>query len=206
MLVFIDDSGDPGFNFERGSSVYFALAAVIFDDNKEAETVSTAINDLRNKLHWKREKEFKFNKSNLGIRKTFLTTATKYNFRIRILLVDKRKIRSPELRSNKISFYNFMIKELLTHSNGTINNANIYLDGHEDKSYKKAARTYFRKQLNSNSKIAKKLEFVDSKKNNLIQIADMVVSSITRSKSDKDDAMVYIQIFKKRIEDLWNFR
>lgn len=206
MLVFIDDSGDPGFNFERGSSVYFALAAVIFDDNKEAETVSAAINDLRNKLNWKCEKEFKFNKSNLGIRKTFLTTVTKYNFRIRILLVDKRKIRSPELRSNKNSFYNFMIKELLTHSNGTINNANIYLDGHEDKSYKKAARTYFRKQLNSNSKIAKKLEFVDSKKNNLIQIADMIASSITRSKSDKNDAIVYIQIFKKRIEDLWNFR
>ena len=206
MLVFIDDSGDPGFNFERGSSVYFALAAVIFDDNKEAETVSAAINDLRNKLNWKCEKEFKFNKSNLGIRKTFLTTVTKYNFRIRILLVDKRKIRSPELRSNKNSFYNFMIKELLTHSNGTINNANIYLDGHEDKSYKKAARTYFRKQLNSNSKIAKKLEFVDSKKNNLIQIADMVASSITRSKSDKNDAIVYIQIFKNRIEDLWNFR
>lgn len=53
------------------------------------------------------------------------------------MLVDKRIIHSPELKSNKDSFYNFMIKELLTHSNGTIVNANIYLDGHEDRSYKK---------------------------------------------------------------------
>lgn len=206
MLVFIDDSGDPGFNFDKGSSIYFALAAVIFDSNESAEETSAAINNLRESLHWNSNREFKFNKSNSHIRQLFLQTIASHDFRIRAILVDKRIIHSPELKSDKNSFYNFMIKELLTHSNGTIINANIYLDGHEDKIYKRAARTYFRKQLSSQNGLVKKLEFVDSKKNNLIQAADMIVSSIARSKSDKNDAMVYKNIFSSHIEDLWNFR
>ena len=137
MLVFIDDSGDPGFNFSKGSSIYFALAAVIFDCNKSAEETSAAINNLRSSLHWNNDREFKFNKSNIHIRHLFLQTLARNDFRIRAMLVDKRSIHSPELKSNKDSFYNFMIKELLTHSNGTIVNANINLDGHEDRSYKK---------------------------------------------------------------------
>lgn len=36
MLVFIDDSGDPGFKIEKGSSSVFVIALVIFDDDLEA--------------------------------------------------------------------------------------------------------------------------------------------------------------------------
>ena len=92
MLVFIDDSGDPGFNFSKGSSIYFALAAVIFDCNKSAEETSTAINNLRSSLHWNNDREFKFNKSNIHIRRLFLQTLAHNDFRIRAMLVDKRII------------------------------------------------------------------------------------------------------------------
>ena len=37
MLVFIDDSGDPGFKLQKGSSPVFIIACVIFDDELEAE-------------------------------------------------------------------------------------------------------------------------------------------------------------------------
>ncbi len=37
MLVFIDDSGDAGFKLGKGSSEFFVISAVIFDDNLEAE-------------------------------------------------------------------------------------------------------------------------------------------------------------------------
>ncbi|MGK2896811.1 MAG: hypothetical protein ACSLEY_04420 [Candidatus Saccharimonadales bacterium] len=58
-------------------------------------------------------------------------------------MADKAAIRSHELRTNKHKFYNYMIKEVLSKSNGTIANASIRLDGHEDRAYKKAATTYF---------------------------------------------------------------
>ena len=37
MIIFIDDSGDPGFKVEKGSSVVFVIALVIFDDPLDAE-------------------------------------------------------------------------------------------------------------------------------------------------------------------------
>lgn len=47
MLVFIDDSGDPGFKINRGSSRYFVIALVIFKDELEAEKTAVAIKELR---------------------------------------------------------------------------------------------------------------------------------------------------------------
>lgn len=43
MLIFIDDSGDPGFKLHKGSSNIFIIALVIFDDDLEAEKTSLSI-------------------------------------------------------------------------------------------------------------------------------------------------------------------
>ncbi len=43
MLIFIDDSGDTGIKFDRGSSRFFVISLLIFDDNLEAEKMSVAI-------------------------------------------------------------------------------------------------------------------------------------------------------------------
>ncbi len=37
QLIFIDDSGDPGFKLKRGSSQLFVIACVIFDNPISAE-------------------------------------------------------------------------------------------------------------------------------------------------------------------------
>lgn len=37
MLVFIDDSGDPGFKLQKGSSLIFVISCIIFDEELEAE-------------------------------------------------------------------------------------------------------------------------------------------------------------------------
>ena len=36
MLVFIDDSGDPGFKLGKGSSLIFVIGCIVFDDELEA--------------------------------------------------------------------------------------------------------------------------------------------------------------------------
>ena len=50
MLVFIDDSGDPGFKFDRGSSRFFVIVLLIFNDELEAEKTAIAIKELRRSL------------------------------------------------------------------------------------------------------------------------------------------------------------
>ena len=42
-LIFIDDSGCTVFKFGRGSTDYFGIAAVFFDDNLDAEETALII-------------------------------------------------------------------------------------------------------------------------------------------------------------------
>jgi len=207
MLVFIDDSGDPGFKTKKGSSSHFVIACVIFDDNRDAEEAANKIREFRRSLNWHEKSEFKFNKLKKRLRLDFLTTVERSNFRVRAIIVDKSQIRSLELKNNTHSFYNYMIKEVLCHSNGGIRDAKIRLDGHGDHAYKKAANAYFRKQVNLSASIIKELKFVDSKNDNLIQLADMVAGAIFRSRqSDKTDYGEYLAVIRERIEDLWEFQ
>ena len=43
MLVLIDESGDPGFKLAKGSTPYFVVAMVLFQDLDQAERASIAI-------------------------------------------------------------------------------------------------------------------------------------------------------------------
>lgn len=52
MLVFLDDSGDPGFKLDRGSSAFFVIACVIFEDKLDAEEVSLTMKRYRRELGW----------------------------------------------------------------------------------------------------------------------------------------------------------
>lgn len=207
MLVFIDDSGDAGFKLDKGSSKHFVIACVVFDDNLDAEETALKIKRLRRSLGWRDDHEFKFNKTNKQIRLAFLNEVKACNFRVRAIVADKSVIRSPELRRNKNKFYNYMIKEVLSKSDGSIKNSSIRLDGHEDRVYKKAATTYFRQQANPRGGVIKEMKFVNSKNDNLIQLADMVAGAILRTtQSGKSDSKGYLKVITKRVEDIWYFK
>lgn len=208
MLVFIDDSGDAGFKFEKGSSTFFIISCIIFKDELEAEKAAVAIKELRRKLKFPDDVEFKFSKSSRITRQKFLQTINKFNFKIRSVVVNKTIIRSRELRGNKNSFYSYVIKLLLQYSDGSILNAKVRIDGSGDRIFRRSFLTYLRKQLNSSQrKIMKDCQLLDSKNNVLIQMVDMIAGSIRRSyEISKRDREIYKKIFIKHIEDEWKFR
>lgn len=208
MLVFIDDSGDPGFKIEKGSSLVFVIACVIFSDELEAEKTALAIKELRRELKFPDSIEFKFSKSSREVRVKFLHTVDSYKFKIRCLVIKKELIRSQELRSNKNSFYSYAIKLLLEHNDGSIFDAKIRIDGSGDRVFRKSFTTYLRKQLNSDQrKTMHDCKLVDSRSNVLVQLADMIAGSIRRNyDEDKSDRNVYKKIVLKHIIDEWQFR
>lgn len=155
MLIFIDESGDAGFKFEKGSSRYFVVALIIFDDDLDAEETALAIKKYRKSLNKSNQFEFKFNKANKKEREQFLR-----------------------------------------------------LDGLGEKLFKKEVTTYLRKELNKKGdRIFDSLKFIDSKKDVLIQLADMIASSTNYAfeSSEKENHLFY-KIISKRIEDCWKFR
>lgn len=208
MLVFIDDSGDAGFKLGKGSSEFFIISAVIFDDNLEAEKVALAIKELRRELFKRDDVEFKFHKSSKKIRKKFLELVSKHRFRIRCLVVNKSVLYSQKLRCDKDSFYSYTIKTMLKYSNHTIFDAKIRIDGGGDRVFRRNFIAYLRKELNGKEiKILQNCKMIDSKKDVLIQAADMVAGAIHRSyQKSKIDRDVYKSIIKKHIEDEWSFK
>lgn len=206
MLVFIDDSGDPGFKAEKGSSKVFVIAMVIFADELEAEKTSIAIKELRRILKVSDYYEFKFNKTNKKFRDAFVESIRKFDFVIRAIVVRKELIQSPRFRSYKEDFYNYIIMQVLKQSSG-IKNAKLKFDKRGEKAIRNSLRTYLSRELdNKTRKIFKDLKFVDSKQNTLIQLSDMVAGSIYSYYSEKDKS--YLEKFRnsKRIEDIWEFK
>lgn len=206
MLIFIDDSGDPGFKIDRGSSRYFVIAAVIFDDPLEAEKTAVAIKEFGRMLGFPDSVEFKFHKSRHEVREAFLRAVAPFEFRIRALVMEKTLLRSDELRTNKRSFYSYAIKMLLKYSGNSIKNAKIKIDGSGDRIFRKSFVSYLRQQLNSGEqKIFERCKLVDSRGNRLIQMADMIAGTIKRS-YEKTDGAALKKIILDKIQDEWKFR
>jgi hypothetical protein len=93
LLVLIDESGDPGFKLDKGSTQHFVIAMVIFEDYSQAEACSAAIAAERTRLNIK--PEFKFNKTSANSKDAFFEAIRPFKFCILALVIDKEKIRSP---------------------------------------------------------------------------------------------------------------
>ncbi len=88
-----------------------------------------------------------------------------------------------------------------------LQNASIKIDGSGDKEFKNALTAYLRKRIGDHK--IKKFKFTDSRKDNLIQLADMVVGAIARSYSEnRKDANRWLDVLKRRgkIKSIWDFK
>ena len=206
MLIFIDDSGDPGFRVEKGSSAVFVIALIIFRDTLEAEKTSLAIKELRRKLKVSDFYEFKFNKSNKKFKNAFFNAINSFSFKVRAIVVNKKLIYSPRLRNYKENFYNYIIMQILRNSD-KIKDAKLRFDKRGEKTLRNQLRVYLSRELdNRNKKIFKDLKFVDSKQNTLIQLADMSAGSIFAYYTGKDKTYLNKLKENKRIEDIWEYK
>ena len=207
MLVFIDDSGDPGFKIGSGSTPFFVIAMVIFDDNLEVEKVAVAIKQLKRDLKFSEDTEFRFFKTKRENRIKFLNIINSFKFKVRCLVVNKSIIKSPELKNKRDKFYSYFIKEALKKSSGDIVDAKIRIDGSGDRNFRRGFLCYLKREINLDErKIMKNCKLIDSKSNVLIQMADMIAGSINRFYSDKKDGQEYKHIFKKHITSEWQFK
>ena len=83
MLVFIDESGDPGFKVSRGSSPVFTVVLVAFRDRDEAIPTESAISSLATRLRIR--PEFKFNKCRPEVRDAFFNAVAPFGFCVRAI-------------------------------------------------------------------------------------------------------------------------
>jgi len=202
MWVFVDESGDPGFKFGRGSTSHFVVALVIFDKPGHIEQTDQVIARLKSRLGLRTTFEFKFNRLKRQWRIDFLRAVRYSPFRIRAMVVDKRILRSPNLRKKDI-FYNYFVGQVFKHHFGSLQGAKVRVDGQSGREFRREFNAYIRK--NAGDAVAS-ITFLDSKNNNLIQLADMVAGAIHRAyRDDHKNDPYYLRLLRPRIEDLWEF-
>lgn len=200
QLVFIDDSGDPG--FKAVSSDNFVMAAALFIDPEVAESLMHEMDEFRESLGWKYNHEFKFTKNPKNVVIEMLNRAKNYDFKIYAVYIEKNDFReiTPAMAPffDREKLYNWTIKELLRDI--PLETAKITIDGRSTKQNRKDTATYLRREINSDN--SKKLEFKfdDSVTTDLLQLADLVAGSINRSlQPNKTDSKDYISILKDKI-------
>lgn len=203
MFVYLDESGDPGFKFKQGSSRYFVITLLLVTD---PIPFHEAIDELRESLGFDRGNEFKWVRSSADVRWSFLQMLRRQDFTARVLVIDKTLMTAPHMHKRD-TFYNFLVRMILTHDNGTIQDAIVILDESvKSKKSKQHLATYLRRELNSGSARRKirEVRYRKSHTDNLVQAADMLTGAInTRYHRGNSEYLDYMRV---KISDLWEWQ
>jgi len=201
MLVFIDESGCPGFKFARGSDPVFGIGMVVFSTGADARLTEQAMMAVRERTGHK--PEFKFSKSSDELRDAFFASVRSCPFTVRAMIVRKDSVYNPRLRSSGDSFYRFFAKSLMAHDDGTLASARVRIDGAGSQEFQRSLCAYLRREL---GKRIKDVRMSDSERDPLMQLADMCIGAVTRAERDRANADRWRKMLAPRIVDVWRFR
>jgi len=183
MLVFIDESGDAGFKFDKGSSTHFVVALVLFSDKHEALKADNHISEIRKQLNLHSEFEFHFHKLRKRFCEHFFIEIKSFDFQYFGIVIDKTKIDASRFSSSQV-FYNFACELVCLKAKENLFQATVVIDGKKSREFKTKLGNYLKKNVNDKDSGVfhiKKVKMQDSAKNNLLQLADMICGTIARS-------------------------
>ncbi|HLD21689.1 MAG TPA: DUF3800 domain-containing protein [Patescibacteria group bacterium] len=187
MLVFIDESGDSGLKMDKGSSRYFTVALVIFDDREEAIACDQRIELLKKELGWDKQSEFHFKRNSERVRKAFLQGVAPYNFFYHGVVINKdpNKLWGDGFQ-DKCSFYKYTCGLVFQNAKELLEDSIVVIDKSGNQDFRNQLAKYLRNKMNEkNKRVIKKVKMQRSEGNNLIQLADYVAGVINRSVQQK---------------------
>lgn len=184
MLVFIDESGDSGLKIEKGSSRYFTVSLVVFEDNDEALACDQRIKLLKKELGLLDNYEFHFKRNSDKVRRAFLTAVSPYSFFYYGIVINKNpeKLWGEGFR-NKESFYKYACGLVFENAKEKLEKAIVVIDESGNLDFRHQLAKYLRRKTGDG--IIKKVKMQRSDGNNLLQLADYVASMINRSVQKK---------------------
>jgi len=118
------------------------------------------------------------------------------------MVLDKKKIPVTLDIIDSNSLYYYVMKELLLKLD--LKAPYITIDGIGGKRYMQEVKTYLRKNLKASGIEKCEIKFADSKKDSLVQVADIIAGSVARSyRDDRAKADKFIKLLKNKIIDVF---
>lgn len=183
MLVFIDESGDPGKTPGVSCSKFFTVTLVIFHDYIEAQKVERCMSELRKELHVAEHFEFHFSKLRHDWRERFLKAVARYKWLYVSVVINKAELYGRGF-SFADSFYKYTCGRAFDIIKPQLRNATVVIDSSGNRKFREELKGYLRKRLTTphatGEPAIKKLKMEESHRNNLLQLADMVCGAVSR--------------------------
>jgi len=182
MLVFIDESGDVGLKIKEGSSRFFVISLVVFEDHKEAEACDKRISLIARELGYNQGFIFHFKDNSHKIRLAFLEAVAPYDFFYFGFVLDKnpQKLWGKGFQF-KESLYKSTCSYVFENAKPYLRNAIVIIDKSGKKVFRSQLATYLKKRINDEpNAIIKKVKMQPDRGNNLLQLADYVAGVINR--------------------------
>lgn len=205
MLVFVDDSGNPGLKLGEGSTRYLVVALVVFEDRREAQAVDNRVTQLRKDLGLHPLFEFKFRKCSRNMRERFFHAVAPCEFFYCSTVINKGdpdKLWQLGL-SAKEPFYKHAASLAFINAQDFLEDAIVTLDGEGGRHFRRELQSHLKQSINvKGQRNIRKVRMADSSRNNLLQLADMVAGAVNRSFGSKEDANVYRTIIRHLEKDV----
>lgn len=147
MLIFIDEAGDTGRKINKGSSKFFVVSLLLFEDHDEAVACDKRISLLRRELKLPRKYEFHFAHNSKKVRIEFLKAIQPYSFVYFCVVIDKHpeKLWGPGF-ATKESFYKYACQMLFTNAAPYLDNAIVVLDKSGNPDFRNKLAKYLKKK------------------------------------------------------------
>jgi len=207
MLVFIDESGDLGFKKHKlgfGSTRFFTIALVVFENGEAALACQQAIEDLRSNLGLSPSYEFHFHDDSHETRLALLSTVAKQAFTCYTFTLDKASTR---LTGGGFKFqsptYKWVCKIAIENAESDLQNATVVIDGSGERAFRRQIKQYLRREINGKQKEKiREVRITRSCSDPLIQLADYVASITNRFHEGKAGADIYDGYLRRKRRSL----
>ena len=187
MLVFVDESGDPGFKFASGSSIFFIVVAAIFPDSFSADACDRSIEELRRTLRLPLRYEFHFSHCSDRVRREFFKKVVTDQFQYHGFVLNKPRLYGNRF-NDKQGFYDFTVGLVCENAGPLLRDAIVVIDKCGDREFKQKLAKSLKARMtdgDGNCRL-KKVRMESSHNNNLVQLADMLCGAVGRSFASTD--------------------
>lgn len=197
--VYIDDSGDGGYKFGRGSTSHLVMAACVFRHPGDIRHVVQLIDGCASNRRM--TKEFKYSERSEQTRDLFFEVIAPAKFHVRTIIIDKSTIYSEKLRESPQALKSFAIRMLLTKNYGQIRGAKVFIDGDDTKAFGVGDGDYLIRMVNGESPgTISEVRHMNSLASRPIQLADMVAGAVLRAvRTDQPNSSAHLETFKRRL-------
>jgi hypothetical protein len=209
MYLYLDESGDLGFDFENSNpSHFFVITLLSILDAKSIKMINAAISrTLDKKLNHKKKRhriisELKGNATNLEVKKYFLNCINRHtnDWSLHAIFLNKKSLLKQTKNPPKDRIYNQMTHQLLENINFPKTNCvTLIIDRSKDtlgiQEFNEYLRTNLSLCLNLETKLY--IHHDSSEKHKGIQAVDMFCYGISRKYEREDQA--WYELFKEKI-------